>query len=132
MYVNFLLNEDHAGYEGPFDLDTPVSKLIRHNNVVHPNEDRWKVSKENEIISNENKLLYDYTVEKENYKLLIKRLISTLKREREKNQSNVREEIEQLRLEYLAREENYILDGDKNEIIDIRTELNKLKHQKLY
>jgi hypothetical protein len=49
MYVNFLLNEDHAGYEGPFDLDTPVSKLIRHNNVVHPNEDRWKVSKENEI-----------------------------------------------------------------------------------
>ena len=58
-------------------------------------------------------------------------MISTLKREREKNQSNIREEIEQLRLEYLAREENYILDGDKNEVKDIRIELNKIKqHQK--
>ena len=114
---------------------------IYRNNIRNTTESQLKedifklksqVSKENEIISNENKLLYDYTVEKENYKLLIKRLISTLKREREKKQSNVREEIEQLRLEFLAREENYILDGDKNEIIDIRTELNKLKHQKLY
>ncbi len=34
MYVNFLLNEDHVGYEGPFDLETSGHQLIKHNNAV--------------------------------------------------------------------------------------------------
>ncbi len=35
LYVQFLLNEDKTVWEGPFDLDSHVHHLIRHNNTVH-------------------------------------------------------------------------------------------------
>jgi hypothetical protein len=39
IYTQFLLNKDKKVWERPFDLDTPIHHLIRHNNTVHPSED---------------------------------------------------------------------------------------------
>ena len=50
MYMQFLLNEDKKDWEGPFDLDSRVHHLIRHNNTVHPNEDNWRLTKEKEVL----------------------------------------------------------------------------------
>ena len=44
------------------------------------------------------------------------RVATALKREREKASISARQELEQLRLEFLAREERYILDGDRDEL----------------
>lgn len=46
-------------------------------------------------------------LEKEHYRAQMHRLAHALKREREKTQAMARQEIEQLRLEFLAREERY-------------------------
>eukprot|EP01035_Chromulina_nebulosa_P019501 gene19501-25392_t len=56
------------------------------------------------------------------------RLAIGLKREREKNSIIARQDIEQLRLEFLAREERYVLDGDRDELRNIRNELSTLKY----
>ena len=50
-----------------------------------------------------------------------------LKREREKSNTMARQELEQLRLEFLAREERYVLDGDREELRTIRHELASLR-----
>jgi hypothetical protein len=50
-----------------------------------------------------------------------------LKREREKNNVIARQDLEQLRLEFLAREERYVLDGDRDELRTIREELAYLR-----
>eukprot|EP01036_Dinobryon_divergens_P023594 gene23594-31956_t len=55
------------------------------------------------------------------------RLASALKREREKGSIAARQELEQLRLEFLAKEERYVLDGDRHELDRIRNELSMLK-----
>ena len=49
-YAQFLLNEDKKVWEGPFDLDSRVHRLIRHNNTVYPNEDNWRLTKEKEVL----------------------------------------------------------------------------------
>jgi len=55
------------------------------------------------------------------------RLAIALKREREKSNVLARQELEQLRLEFLAREERYVLDGDREELRNIRHELANLR-----
>ena len=55
------------------------------------------------------------------------RLALALKREREKSSTLARQELEQLRLEFLAREERYVLDGDRDELRTIRHELANLR-----
>lgn len=40
--------------------------------------------------------------------------------------------MEQLRLEYLAREERFMLDGDRSELRDIKQELNELRYPVMY
>lgn len=40
--------------------------------------------------------------------------------------------MEQLRLEYLAREERFILDGDRNELRTIKQELDELRFVSYY
>lgn len=57
------------------------------------------------------------------------RLALALKRERDKSATIARQELEQLRLEFLAREERYILDGDRDELRTIRFELANLRAQ---
>ena len=39
----------------------------------------------------------------------------------------MRQELEQLRLEFLAREERYVLDGDRDELNVIRKELSQMR-----
>ena len=46
----------------------------------------------------------------------MQRVATARKREREKASMSARQELEQLRLECLAREERYILDGDRDEL----------------
>ena len=55
-------------------------------------------------------------LEKEHFRSTMHRVATALKREREKASISARQELEQLRLEFLAREERYILDGDRDEL----------------
>jgi hypothetical protein len=66
-------------------------------------------------------------LEEEHSKTLIHRLALELKREREKSSITARQDIEQLRLEFLAREERYMLDGDRNGLQDLRNMLAALR-----
>jgi hypothetical protein len=51
IYTQFLLNKDKKLWEGPFALDTPIHHLIRHNNMVHPDEDSWRLTRDKEVLS---------------------------------------------------------------------------------
>merc|ERR1711916_127922 len=66
-------------------------------------------------------------LEKEHFRSTMHRVATALKREREKASISARQELEQLRLEFLAREERYILDGDRDELRGIRKELAALR-----
>jgi hypothetical protein len=47
--------------------------------------------------------------------------------ERKKHETHVVEELEKLRLKYLAREEKYVLDGDREELRAIKRQLDELR-----
>ena len=66
-------------------------------------------------------------LEKEHFRAQMHRLALALKRERERSSAVARQELEQLRLEFLAREERYVLDGDREELRTIRSTLAQLK-----
>ena len=66
-------------------------------------------------------------LEKEHFRAQMHRLALALKRERERSTAVARQELEQLRLEFLAREERYVLDGDREELRTIRNALSQLK-----
>ena len=46
----------------------------------------------------------------------------------ERESTCARRDMEQLRLEYLAREERFMLDGDRNELRTIKQELDELRY----
>ena len=78
-------------------------------------------------------------LEKEQYRHACHRLARALKREQKKQQISLREEVDKLKLEYLAREERFVLDGEKEELFQLRHELESLKnltinetHQNVY
>eukprot|EP01039_Chlorochromonas_danica_P005169 gene5169-5688_t len=66
-------------------------------------------------------------LDREHWRSQVYRLATALKREREKMSYIARQEVEQLRLEFLAREERFQLDGDRDVLQSIRQELNFLK-----
>jgi hypothetical protein len=68
-------------------------------------------------------------LEKEQFRAHIHRLARALKREREKTAATARRDLEQLRLEYVAREERFVLDGDRSELQRIKSELKVLNEQ---
>jgi len=70
-------------------------------------------------------------LEKEQFRAHIHRLAKALKREREKTAATARRDLEQLRLEYVAREQRFILDGDRNELNKIKLELKALNEQEV-
>ena len=78
-------------------------------------------------IERERRLRTETELEKEHFRSQMHRLAMALKREREKNSAMARQELEQLRLEFLAREERYILDGDREELRNIRNELATMR-----
>eukprot|EP01038_Epipyxis_sp_PR26KG_P008696 gene8696-11750_t len=71
-------------------------------------------------IERERRLRSECELEKEHYRSQMNRLALALKREREKSSIVARQELEQLRLEFLAREERYVLDGDREELLTLR------------
>ena len=50
-----------------------------------------------------------------------------LRREHDKQATAARHQVEQLRVEYLAREEKFTLDGDRKELLHIKRELDDLR-----
>eukprot|EP00605_Chrysophyceae_sp_TOSAG23-4_P002988 GSChrysophyteH1.ASY1.ANO1.3291.1 assembled CDS len=78
-------------------------------------------------IERERRVRSEAELEKEHYRSQMHRLALALKREREKSNTMARQELEQLRLEFLAREERYVLDGDREELRTIRHELASLR-----
>lgn len=77
----------------------------------------------------ERRIRSETELEKEHFRSQMHRLALALKREREKSSTLARQELEQLRLEFLAREERYVLDGDREELRTIRNELASLRAQ---
>ena len=53
-------------------------------------------------------------------------LLSALHSEQAKTQSDTRQELELLRLQYMKREEKFVLDGDMDELRQIKAEVNQL------
>jgi hypothetical protein len=78
-------------------------------------------------IERERRVRSEAELEKEHFRSQMHRLALALKREREKSNTLARQELEQLRLEFLAREERYVLDGDREELRTIRHELASLR-----
>ena len=78
-------------------------------------------------IERERRVRAEAELEKEHFRGQMHRLALALKREREKSSTLARQELEQLRLEFLAREERYVLDGDRDELRTIRHELANLR-----
>lgn len=80
-------------------------------------------------VERERRIRSEAELEKEHFRSQMHRLALALKRERDKSATIARQELEQLRLEFLAREERYILDGDRDELRTIRFELANLRAQ---
>jgi hypothetical protein len=78
-------------------------------------------------IEREKRIRSEMELEKEHYRSQCQRVAMALKRERDKNSVMARQELEQLRLEFLAREERYVLDGDRDELRTIREELSQIR-----
>lgn len=66
-------------------------------------------------------------MEKEKFRGHVHQLVRALKREQEKAAVKSRHEAEQLRVQYLAREESFVLDGDRRELDVIKHELESLR-----
>jgi hypothetical protein len=78
-------------------------------------------------VERERRVRAEAELEKEHFRAQMHRLALALKRERERSAASARQDLEQLRLEFLAREERYVLDGDREELRNIRHELASLR-----
>lgn len=63
----------------------------------------------------------------ENLKVQLEKMAKLIQNERKKNETRVVEELEKLRVKYIAREERYVLDGDREELRAIKKQLDELK-----
>ncbi|KAJ1440809.1 hypothetical protein B484DRAFT_443236 [Ochromonadaceae sp. CCMP2298] len=81
-------------------------------------------------VERERRLRSECELEKEHFRSQMHRLALALKRERERSSTIARQEMEQLRLEFMAREERYVLDGDREELRCIRAELSGLRQSR--
>ena len=60
-----------------------------------------------------------------------RRLARALKRERKKTAIAAQRDLEQLRLEYVAREQKFVMDGDRGELAKIKSELRALNESEM-
>ena len=106
---------------------TPESKLrqkINHLMVEKAEIEAKRVQQESES------KLKDETLKQ--YKEQLSRLVKELQAERREKREASEKGLEQLRLQYLAREERYILDGDRQELRSIKDELDALKRANMF
>lgn len=80
------------------------------------------------VVEREKRISSEVELEKEHHRGQMNRLAIALKKERERSSIVVRQDLEQLRLDFLAREERYVLDGDRDELKAIREELSTLRN----
>ena len=66
-------------------------------------------------------------LEKETFRAHVHQLARALKREQDKATASARQEAEALRLEYLGKEERFVLDGDRAALRTIKEELDLLR-----
>ncbi|DBA04447.1 TPA: hypothetical protein N0F65_010043 [Lagenidium giganteum] len=66
-----------------------------------------------------------------NLKLQLDQAIDRLRAEKKKYEARSAEELEKLRLKYVAREEKYVLDGDREELRAIKRQLDELRRVSL-
>ncbi|KAG6967688.1 hypothetical protein JG688_00006187 [Phytophthora aleatoria] len=64
-------------------------------------------------------------------KAQVDQMAGLLNREKKKHEARVVDELEKLRVKYIAREEKYVLDGDRDELRAIKKQLDDLKGFKL-
>jgi hypothetical protein len=64
-------------------------------------------------------------------KMQLEQLSSLLMQEKRKHEARAVDELEKLRVKYIAREEKYVLDGDRDELRAIKQQLDDLKGFKL-
>ena len=88
---------------------------------------RAELAEGSSLIEKEKALTSQAEIEREHFRAQMHRLATALKTERERSSVIARQELEQLRLEFLAREERYVLDGDRAALGDIRRELQELR-----
>ncbi|KAI9995346.1 hypothetical protein PInf_012403 [Phytophthora infestans] len=67
----------------------------------------------------------------EKMKTQLDQMTNLLTREKKKHEARVVDELEKLRVKYIAREEKYVLDGDRDELRAIKKQLDDLKGFKL-
>ncbi|KAL3673396.1 hypothetical protein V7S43_001109 [Phytophthora oleae] len=67
----------------------------------------------------------------ERMKVQLEHVTSLLSQEKKKHEAQVVDELEKLRVKYIAREEKYVLDGDRDELRAIKKQLDNLKGFKL-
>ncbi|OWZ16313.1 hypothetical protein PHMEG_0009908 [Phytophthora megakarya] len=67
----------------------------------------------------------------ETMKTQLEQMSSLLAQEKKKHEARVVDELEKLRVKYIAREEKYVLDGDRDELRAIKKQLDDLKGFKL-
>ncbi|KAF1322343.1 Zinc finger, c2h2, partial [Globisporangium splendens] len=60
-------------------------------------------------------------------KMQIEKMVKLVQNEKKKNETRVVDELEKLRVKYIAREEKYVLDGDREELRAIKKQLDELK-----
>lgn len=63
----------------------------------------------------------------EKMKAQLDQMAGLLTREKKKHEARVVDELEKLRVKYIAREEKYVLDGDRDELRAIKKQLDDLK-----
>ena len=66
-------------------------------------------------------------LERETLRAQVYRLAAALKRERERGEGRARDEMERLKLQFLEREERFMLDGDRDVLQTLRGELGRLR-----
>jgi hypothetical protein len=66
---------------------------------------------------------------KDDYCAKMELLARVLRKERRQRAERAGEQLEQLRLQYLAREERFVLDGDRQELQSIKQELDGLRNR---
>ncbi|KAF4315407.1 hypothetical protein JM18_009024 [Phytophthora kernoviae] len=63
----------------------------------------------------------------EKMKFQLEQMAKEVKDEKKKHEARVVDELEKLRVKYIAREEKYVLDGDRDELRAIKKQLDDLK-----
>lgn len=119
------LEEDYENYRAA-QRQTPEAALkdeiAQYKGKVMELERRLEDEKRERRILNESK---------EKLAKQQQKLIRVLVSERKKKEKKAQDEVESLRLKYKAREEKFVLDGDRHELLSIRKELEQLRDAKM-